>query len=542
MSDAAAPSSRRLLDATVVVALCAAGAAWRAPGLTKADLWFDDAWAALPAHEPLSTALRMLVTAPGYELVLRQWIRFGNATTWWDQLPALVLGVAGIAAVYGLVRGLRYPRLAALAAGACIAAGPVTIEYSTRLKEYPSDLLCACLVLWLAERWRRDPNAANLWELAGAGVLSLWLSASVAPVVGGAAVMVAVAAVRRAELRNDAVRLVAALGIAAVALWAIVLRHVPAQLRTNWQTHGYLFGYSSLHHVAYTFQQTFSGLPHGLLAIPIPWTASASAIAFYPMAVAILCAAGICALVARSAVATWRDRAPSVALASGAAVALAVAGTFLGIAPLGDGRTDEMLYPALLVLLVDAAVAVGRSATGTLAIRRATQWVLAVAVVGVGAVTGTTHEAAYPPTGLATVLSELRKVMLPGDVVLLDGYESFTWADDTASGWKVSFSQGAVPWPMGYHVVSTTHDVVTSNEYLQADRQIRALSTVTRRVWYVGPTIGGYSTDAPRDLWPFPDDTPVYELLPQLGWHPASPFVCCHSPGVFAELFVYRNG
>jgi hypothetical protein len=531
----------RPLDVVPVAGLCAAGVAFRAPGLTAADAWFDDAWAALPAHVPFGTALHMVVTAPLYGLALRSWIQLGPHATWWGQLPAFALGVVGIVAVYALIRGLGLPRLGAFAAGLAIAVGPVTVAYSTRLKEYPSDLVFACLVLWLAERWRREPSRRATLALAAAGVVSLWVSASTAAVVGGAAAVVVVSCIGRPALVREAGLLVGALAAGTIGVWAAFLRLVPSQLRTNWRTHGYLFGYSDVHHVLYEFQQTFSGLTHGLLGVPIPWTSSSSALRAVPMIFAVASFVGIVALVAVPVRAAVRTRFLDVGVGFAAAVtvALAILGTFVGVAPLGDGRTDEAFYPALLVLLVVAATLLATAATSPERVTRRVRFGVAAAMGLVSVLFGAAHVAEYPPTGLSTVVAELRTHLLPGDVVVLDGYESFTWADEDLGAWHVSFRQGSVPWPMGFHVVSDNPTYVLSDEYLQPDRQIEDLSLRTHRLWYLGPTVGGYSNQAPTDLWSFPDSTPIYDELVALGWQPVGG-VCCSAPGAYAVLFLYR--
>jgi len=231
------------VDVAIVVGLCAFGAAIRAPGLTTQDLWFDDAWAALPAHVGIGDALRMVVTTPLYTLALRTWLIVGPHDTWYAQLPALFFGVAGIAAVYALVRAIGGSRPGASVAAAVLAVSPVAVTYSARVKEYPCDLLLACLVLWLAERWRRDPTLARAAWLAAASTLALWTSASTAAVVGGAAALVVITSLAAPRLRSQAASLVAVLLVASGVLWVVFLRHIPAQLRTNWRTHGFLFGY-----------------------------------------------------------------------------------------------------------------------------------------------------------------------------------------------------------------------------------------------------------------------------------------------------------
>ncbi len=529
------------LDLAAVALLCAVGLALRVGGLTSHDLWFDDAWAALPSHVGIAEALKMVVTTPLYAVGLREWLRLGPTPTWWGQLPALAFGVAGIAAVWGLVRALGFSRLAALAAGAIVMAGPVTVAYATRLKEYPADLLCACVVLWLAERWRRAPNQRNLRWLGIAGVVSLWLSASTAAVVGGAAAMVVVVAWGERRHRRAAAGLVGVLAVASVGLWVAFLRRVPGQLRTNWRTHGYLFGYSSRHHLAYTFQQTFSGLAHGLLGAPIPWTSSGSAVRAFPTALAVITALALVVLVEPPVADALRSRGRVAAstLAAAATVVLAIVGTLAGASPLGDGRTDEVLYPALLVLLVAAGTALARRATATPSMRRATGAVAAGVVAAAAVGFGVAHTTAYPPTGLARVLAIVRPQLLPGDVVVVDGYESFTFADDGAGPWAVSFSSTQVPWPMGFHVVSLDPTYALSANYLQPDQAIGELARSTRRVWYVGPTVGGYSTAAPKDLWAFPYATPTMKELSALGFVGVNAFAT--APGTYAQLLVRRD-
>src|SRR5580704_7670432 len=220
-----ARSSR--VDVAVVTSLCAFGAAIRIPGVTSRDLWFDDSWAALPAHVSLHDALRMVVTTPLYTLAMRTWIGVLPQDTWWAQLPALVLGVAGIAAVWALVRAYGHSRLAAFVAGAVIAAGPITVAYATRVKEYPADLLLACLVLWLVDRWRRAPSGGLLAGLGAASITALWISASTAAVIGGAATTVVVVAWSRPAVRRQAAAYVGALVVGAASVWVVFLRHLP---------------------------------------------------------------------------------------------------------------------------------------------------------------------------------------------------------------------------------------------------------------------------------------------------------------------------
>jgi hypothetical protein len=487
-----------------------------------------------------------VVTTPLYTLGLRSWLDIGPGDTWWAQLPALVLGVAGIAAIYALVRAHGFSLLAAAISSAVIAAGPITVMYSTRVKEYSGDLLLACLVLWLAERWRTSHARRDLALLAAASLLALWTSASTAAVVGGAAACVLVVAWPRRELRRDATGLLLVLVLGAGALWALFLRRLPHQLRVNWRTHGFLFGYSSAHHVAFAFQQTFAGIAHGLLGLPIPYAFDGTALRTAPMLLAIVAVLVLLFLVAPPVVHALRARGDSVGptFAAAASLIVAVIGTLAGVAPLGDGRTDEALYPALLLVAVGAGTWLARRVGAPERARRAVHWVLVAAIAAGTLWFGISHVAQYPPTGLRTVFQRLEPQLQRGDVVVVDGYESFTWGDEGLRAWGPSFAQGAVPWPMGFHVASRDPKVVLSTNYLQPDAQILSLAKQgVRRVWFIGPTVGGYSTSAPSELWSFPFLTPTliyfagprYPFVGAHGWRPVRS--CCGYSGAYAQLF-----
>ncbi|HEY8081206.1 MAG TPA: hypothetical protein VIE15_03870 [Acidimicrobiales bacterium] len=548
MRAARLPAAITTHDLALAGGLCAAGAAIRGPGLTSRDLWFDDAWAALPAHVALHDAVRMVVTTPLYTLALRYWIIAGPADTWWAQIPALVFGVAGIAGIYLLIRWLGFSRLAAFAAGAVVAASPITVMYSTRVKEYSADLLLACLVLWLFERWRRAPSGPSMAVLGVVALSALWISASTAAAVGGIAAAAVLVAWATPALRRQVLALLAWLAVGSATLWLVFLRHLQPELRANWRRHGFLFGYSSSRHVEYAFQQTFSGIVHGVFGAAIPYTFKGYALRTVPMALAIVTALVLVALVVPPVVAVIRTkgRAASATTAAAATVLLAIAGTVAGIAPLGDGRTDEALYPSMLVLLVACAAGVARALRVEGTQRRVVRAVVA-GVVAVGALWfGIAHVAEYPPTGVSSVLSELRAsgLLRPGDLLVVDGYESFTWGDEHLGPWAVSFQQGAIPWPMGFHVASLERSVILSRDYLQPDATFPTLSQRSHRLWFIGPTVGGYSTSAPTPLWALPFHTPTlnFFLGPRgngaNGWRPVHP--CCGDSGAYAWLFVHQ--
>src|SRR5271167_2772128 len=103
-----APSARtsdrmRTVDAVALTVVVVVGGLLRVVGLTSHDPWFDDAWVLLTGRHGLHALLRMAGTAPGYDLGLSLLWRVDPGATWLAQLPQLVLGIAGIVAVYALV-------------------------------------------------------------------------------------------------------------------------------------------------------------------------------------------------------------------------------------------------------------------------------------------------------------------------------------------------------------------------------------------------------------------------------------------------------
>jgi hypothetical protein len=172
-----------------------------------------------------------------------------------------------------------------------------------------------------------------------------------------------------------------------------------------------------------------------------------------------------------------------------------------------------VLYPAILLLGAGAATRVATRLSVPARLRRSGSLVLAGSIAVVAVWFGLTHLGEYPPTGLKTAYAELQPLLRPGDLVVVDGYEQFTWADDGLTPWQVSFQQGAVPWPMGFHVVSAHPDVNLSPEYLQPDPMLAALVATASRVWLIGPTVGGFSISDPRALWDLPTNTPTVQEL-----------------------------
>lgn len=529
----------RWLCPLAVLGIVGFGAWARVPGFTSSSLWFDDAWSAMPARVGLSTALKMVTTAPGYTIGLRSWLLWHPGATWWAQLPAFAAGLAGIVAVFLLVRSFGawwpLPYLGALV----VAASPVAIDYSTRVKQFGLDLLLACLVLWLFERWRRAGRTGDAVLVSVACAASLLISATTLVVcVAVAAVAVLVGALDAGRRRGAAV--VAGTTAATLAVsYVLWLRHLSPSLHYGWTKRGYLLSTASLHRVAFSLEAMGTGIFHWMLGVPTGRGRVSTAITPVGIVLALLAATALVAIVAPPLVAVARrgGRAPGPLVASSLAVVLAVVLALLARSPFGGGRTDEVLYPSMLLLAAGALTPLAERAerAGQPARRAALAGVVVAA--GVLAGVGATHRAAYPTTDLrpiAAALAQPRNRALSG-VVVVDPWLTFTWAYDGLSPTAVSFARTQLAWSQGFHVVSLDQDVVISQNYFFPDRSYSRLSSRTHRIWYVASTVGHQSAvpGHPNDL----EKTANYLYLRQLGWTPTGTYVT--APHTEAVLLVY---
>ena len=529
------PSSRapRWLGPVALVAIVGFGAAVRAPGFTRHSLWFDDAWTALPARVGLSTAVKMVTTAPGYTLALRSWIRIDPLPSWWAQLPAFVAGLAGILAVFGLLRAFRvWPPLAYLGA-LVVAASPVAADYSTRVKQFGVDLLLACLLLWLLERWRRGAALRGAVELAIACAAAILVSAATLVVAAPVAAVAGLHAVTDRRRRAGGAIVAVVTGVTLVASYVLWLRHLSPSLHYGWTKRGYLLSTASAHRIAFSLEAMGTGILHWMLGVPLGRGRVSTAITPSGIAVALVAAIVLVALCVPPLVDVVRRRGvPGPLVAAAGSIVLAVALALLGRSPFGGGRTDEVLYPSILLLAATAVTpVVERAGAGSRRVASATAAACAAVLVAVGA----THPAAYPTTDLRTLHAELAAQVRPTDVVVVDPWLTFTWSYDGLSPTAVSFAPTQLAWSQGFHVVSLSPGVVISTNYFFPDRSYSRLALRTHRIWYVAATVGHQSAipGHPNHI----EVTANYLYLRQIGWQRAGVYVT--APHTEAILLVY---
>ncbi len=528
---ASSPIEWALLSCCVLV-----GFAARMPGLTSTSLWFDDAWAALASRVPAGTATHMVVTTPLYTMAMRSWIRLDPHSTTWAQLPALVFGLLGIVAVYLLLGVYDLWRPLPLVGALVVAVSPICITYSVRVKEYAFDLVACCVLLWLLERLRTKPTSTTITALVVTSILSITTSATTMLVAAVVVAMLVLHALEQPALRRRAALAALVIIGSAGIVTLVIYRHISPALQHNWWHHGFMANVSSLHELAFSFQEMGSGIAHGLFTIPTTYSFTPNRLAPLTLMVAVASLLGLMVVVTGVVQASHRSSGLHRALPAALLLVVVVVAAGIGRVPLGDGRTDEVLYPAVLVLTGIAVSAVVQRSPGLQRATGRTGTVVAavLALGGLGVVTASEHRAAYPAFDLTALHHALEQERTAGVPVVVDGYLSFTWAFEDLSPWTVSFVQHQVPWPMGFHVVSRSPQILLSSNYLQPDVAIRSLSHRAPSIWYIGIDYGVFNITTPRGLWDFEYNSPTIDNLLNQGYRPTVERIQGHN--VFAVL------
>jgi hypothetical protein len=511
------------LEVLGVVGLLALGALTRAHGFTSLDLWFDDAWAAMPARVGLGDAVHMVLTAPGYGLAMRSWIRLDPATTWWAQLPAYVLGLGAIPAVYALARWMRNPRWLAFAAALVVTVSPLAVQYATRVKEYPFDLLAACALLALCELVRRSPSGRRLSLLAVASVIAFFVSAGSAPVVAGVWLALGVALLGQRQWRRPFAIGFGVVALGVLAVWVAFLRALPGVLNFNWRRRGFLVDYRSFSLAERSISLIFGGFVHAALGYPVPVTFYRSARGVHDVGALLVGVAVLGVAIAVPIVASVRQRLVATPeLAAALSLLVAIALSVADRVPLGDGRTDEVLYPSLLLCLaavIRAATPALRRWSGSGAPARAMATATAVVLLAASVVFGVAHTAVYPTISLRGVHRELRPLERPGDVVFVDTFNSFGWCYYALSPCRIQVG-GTPVWPQGFRPVSTAPATTfIASHYGIPLPEFTAAQAGARRIWYVGYTYGTFDVGSSPSRYNLPV-VPTYftGLLHADGW------------------------
>ena len=429
----------------ILAVIVVLGAIPRVRQLSSGTLYPDDAWVALTNHFGVSTSVHMLVTSPGFTLFTQWWTGLAPRTTWFAQLPDLVSSIAGIVAVYALVRWSRLSAWVALSCAGLLAVSTEATSFATHLKPYPDDVLLACALIFAAERCRRSLSTRNLAIFSAVAVACAAWSFSSVIVTAGAYLMLGLVWVRRREA-TVALAMTAGAAVAAIGVLylAVIEPQTTRSLAHYWQEHylstaspGSLLR-SSRRALNGVFGDQLAFTPHKMLPLVgriDEW------------ALLLLAVVGV--------VAATRRRLLSLCI-----LAVAVVAALAHAIPLGSNRTDAYLFPTLLLLIGSGLGWVGRTLR-TRAPRAASTLLAAIGVSWLAAclVLNAAVPPRYPGGDLRPVADAARSMVhgKANAVILVEGTARWPWAYGEDPNVTLLFGKG---FNTGYAPVSGTAGVV----------------------------------------------------------------------------------
>ena len=415
------------------------GIGLRITSLAKGGLFQDDAWVALTGTVPFSKALHMAGTAPGFVGLLHAWLPLNSTSATWAALPALLFGVVGIFLAFPTFRLLGLSERSAAVGAVLFAISPVAIATSGHVKQYSLDASLSFLLLggFVVARKRHGRWLVALGVVSVAG---LWCSASVVPVVAAVWLLLLSDAVLSPDVRRQLVIAAGATGGALVLLFVACYSNLPIALRRFWADH--LLSPSPWSTLPHRIDTVVRGLTVGLIP-------TSTALPHEVLLVTFLLGALVLLSLSR-----LRSR-PGVALAW-TVLGMAILAAVLGGIPLGTGRTDMAIYPALILLVVAGGeVVIDQVARRTPSFLLASQVLVAILLV-VGLTTAVSERRPYPSTPIRKALVVAKGCVdvhqLPA-VVVIDAYSRYPYALTTPRTIEEKFSR---QYGAGFTVVSTT--------------------------------------------------------------------------------------
>lgn len=444
---------------------------------------------ALSSKVGLGTAVHMWVTAPGFSFIERTLTGLGPDTTWWAQLLPLAAGIASVPATYWLARRFSLSRMVSLVLTVFVCVSPVTVVYSTRVKEYGVDFLLSCLLLACTEAARRQRTDRSYRALAVLSVVAFVMSASVGPEIASVWVALALLSGTWDHLRRHVLPPALAVGVGCCAIAGTFYRHLSPFIGKPWV--GWYIVHTSPAAFTGSVVTTLWRLFADLFDLPL-LSPTLDPLLF--LGVLGLLVAGV-------------SRGGAM-LAPAFLVAAAFGSSAMGVTPLGTGRTDEYLYPALLLLVGSGLARVASSVLPSVS-RRARYSTGAVALL-VGAVllaNALVSAPSYPGVNVRQLAAEVHQAEQPGDHVVVGELMRYSWALYEDPRPHIAFGPD---WSTGFTVVSPDRNtfIVPSEFYEGGSRPADWASMLStyRRLWFVEAP--------PLSL------NPTYEALQRSGWRP----------------------
>ena len=432
---------RRFLG--MLAASAVIGAALRLLTLGHGTLFRDDAWVALTSRTSLANAWHISGASPLYTLAMRVWAGWTASHTWLMQLPTLIVATAGIVLVGLTARYMGLSQRASALASAVVAFSPVAIAYSTHLKPYSHDIFVASALLFTATLFFRSSSP---WWFAVTATVSLLTSLTALPFVIGLSLAVVVHAVRLDRLK-ELVRPAVLLGVPVAFFVALVSGNLSSRLTRSWRAN--FIDWSSPSSALHSTTTILKGLFGGLVATT-PRVGIHGAGTFVLLASIALVLMGMTRRVHRT-----------LPLAGLSVAALACGA---GLVPLGTGRTDSYLYPALAILMGAGVEALHTRESRF--VRLGAQLTMA-AVLIVGVTSLSLHPPRYPGGDIRPALATLDKARGEGAGVIVEGTARWPYVWQSKISWKPVFSNdyntGFAP------LVSVPHTVVMPGSQIEGN-------------------------------------------------------------------------
>ncbi len=411
---------RAVSPTTLLVVGFVAGVIARVPGLTTGSgLFRDDAWVAAPAETSFGHAATLVSTFPGFSLGLWPWLHLMAPSVLAAQLPAFLAGLAVLPALWWVLRRFSVEPWIAAVVAVALSLSPVVITYSTRVKPYTAELVLAALVLGLSTT--RSPRF-GWWLLGLVTMLAFAVSFATAPVIGAAWLVIAMRERKSPAFVRSVLRPAAAVGLWSLFILWLTWHPVPPSLKAFWQP--FFIDWSTPSSIARSAQHLLGGLSSSMTGAPLLTTSR-------PLTTLVALSV-LVSLSALCVIGVWVKRLE--VLAPTLVMVFAVILSGLHLVPLGSGRTDEVLYPALAILL-----AFGLSTLCDLKhvhLQRVVSVGVCLATLMVLVTSVTVHRAQYPLSDLNGAL--IQAEFMPGQdrsVAVIDAplRYNFAWSGFAAT-------------------------------------------------------------------------------------------------------------
>jgi hypothetical protein len=366
----------------------------------------------------------MAGTAPGFVALLHLWLAVSLSPVW-SALPAFVFGIAGLVSTAVIFRRLQMDPWITTIAVVVVATSPVAVATSGHVKQYTLDYLIAIWIMFFATRATSGSTTA-LTQLAMTSVLGLGLSGSAIVPISGAWIVVIAHALRRRKEWAHVLRATAVVSGSCLVLVLAFYSALPVALNRYWSNA--LLGPTPLS----TWPSRLNGVVRGLLTGLIATTTS------IPHDVLLISVLAVC-LIALGVLSRAPSPLRSIAVATlTTAVVLSVSSRV----PLGTGRTDMAIYPALLVLVLSGVAEIWSAATTRPHLSRRGSQVIGSVLVAVVVVTSV----ATPHPYLATPITQATATALScapngQPTLVVDAYTRYPYALTTPQSVSIAFSR-----------------------------------------------------------------------------------------------------